>query len=92
LRPLREIPVAWGTVDTETAWRFFEREDITFKKSVQAIEQERPDVAEARTQWKIHQPRLDPAKLVFVDETGASTNSPTTSGNPDMFQSDWILL
>jgi hypothetical protein len=24
-------------------------------------------------QWKIHQPRLDPAKLVFVDETGAST-------------------
>jgi hypothetical protein len=40
---------------------------------VQAAEQERPDVAEARTQWKIHQLRLDPAKLVFVDETGAST-------------------
>ena len=40
---------------------------------MQAAEQERPDVAEARTRWKIHQPRLDPAKLVFVDETGAST-------------------
>lgn len=30
-------------------------------------------MAEARTQWKNDQPRLDPAKLVFVDETGAST-------------------
>jgi len=30
-------------------------------------------VAEARTQWKSNQPRLDPASLVFVDETGAST-------------------
>ena len=30
-------------------------------------------MAEARTRWTIHQPRLDPAKLVFVDETGAST-------------------
>jgi hypothetical protein len=40
---------------------------------VRAAEQERPDVAEARTQWKSNQPRLDPASLVFVDETGAST-------------------
>jgi len=30
-------------------------------------------VAEARRQWKDGQARLDPAKLVFVDETGAST-------------------
>ena len=30
-------------------------------------------MAEARTQWKSNQPRLDPASLVFVDETGAST-------------------
>lgn len=30
-------------------------------------------MAEARTQWKNNQPRLDPTKLVFVDETGAST-------------------
>lgn len=40
---------------------------------MRAAEQERPDVAEARAQWKSHQPRLDPARLVFVDETGAST-------------------
>src|SRR5262249_17644178 len=43
------------------------------KKSVRAAEQERPDVAQARQCWKHDQARLDPAKLVFVDETGAST-------------------
>ena len=30
-------------------------------------------MAEARRQWKDDQARLDPARLVFVDETGAST-------------------
>ena len=40
---------------------------------MRAAEQERPDVAEARTQWKDDQLRFDPAKLIFVDETGAST-------------------
>ena len=60
--------VGYGTV-----WRFFEREDITFKKSVRAAEQERPDVAAARMRWQHEQPQLDPAKLVFVDESGAST-------------------
>ena len=38
-----------------------------------AAEQERPDVAQARTQWRADQPHLDPARLVFIDETGAST-------------------
>jgi transposase len=40
---------------------------------VHAAEQERPDVAAARHQWKNDQTKLDPTKLVFVDETGAST-------------------
>lgn len=44
------------------------------KKIVHAAEQERPDVAAARTAWKEEQPFLDPAKLVFIDETGTSTN------------------
>lgn len=39
-----------------------------------AAEQERPDVAEARAAWKADQPSLDPARLVFIDETGTSTN------------------
>src|SRR5947199_4984703 len=44
------------------------------KKSVRAAEQDRPDVAAARTAWADNQPRLDPAQLVFIDETGPSTN------------------
>jgi transposase len=40
---------------------------------VHASEQERPDVAEARAAWKEEQPTLDPARLVFIDETGTST-------------------
>lgn len=44
------------------------------KKIVHAAEQERADVAEARQRWKEDQPSLDPARLVFIDETGTSTN------------------
>src|SRR6266536_1656660 len=44
------------------------------KKIVHASEQERVDVAEARQRWKEDQPALDPARLVFIDETGTSTN------------------
>src|ERR1700710_1869650 len=43
------------------------------KKSVRAAEQDRPDVATARTAWVDNQPRLDPDQLVFIDETGTST-------------------
>ena len=39
-----------------------------------ACEQDRPDVAEARADWKEAQPALDPARLVFIDETGCATN------------------
>ena len=39
-----------------------------------ASEQERADVAAARIAWKTDQPSLDPARLVFIDETGTSTN------------------
>jgi transposase len=41
---------------------------------VHASEQERPDVAAARLAWRADQPALDPARLVFIDETGTSTN------------------
>jgi transposase len=44
------------------------------KKSARAAEQDRADVAAARTQWLGDQPDLDPARLVFIDETGATTN------------------
>jgi transposase len=44
------------------------------KKSLRAAEQDRPDVAAARTAWAENQPKLDPERLVFIDETGTSTN------------------
>jgi transposase len=44
------------------------------KKTLFATEQDRPDVARKRVRWKTHQGRLDPARLVFIDETWAKTN------------------
>jgi transposase len=57
-----------------SVWRFFDRHGISFKKSLRAAEQDRPDVAAARTAWAENQPKLDPERLVFIDETGTSTN------------------
>jgi transposase len=37
-------------------------------------------VAEARERWRQDQPKLDPAHLVFIDETGTSTNMVRTRG------------
>jgi transposase len=44
------------------------------KKTAHASEQERADVAEARRLWKAAQASLDPSRLVFIDETGTTTN------------------
>ena len=44
------------------------------KKSVRAAEQDRPDVAAARTAWANEQEKLDPERLVFIDETGTATD------------------
>ena len=44
------------------------------KKSGRAEEQDRPDVAEQRADWRAKQGEMSPARLVFVDETGAATN------------------
>jgi transposase len=44
------------------------------KKALRAAERERPDVAEHRAAWRAQQVGLDPKRLVFVDETWATTN------------------
>src|SRR2546430_2489623 len=44
------------------------------KKSLRASEQERADVARARRRWIRKQGLLDPARLVFIDETATSTS------------------
>jgi transposase len=37
-------------------------------------EQSRPDIARKRARWKAHQHRIDPRRLVFLDETWIKTN------------------
>src|SRR5215470_344765 len=41
------------------------------EKTLHASEQDRADIARRRTRWKAHQGRLDPKRLVFIDETPA---------------------
>lgn len=43
------------------------------KKSVHALEQDRPDILKSRRAWFDGQPDLDPAQLVFINELGLST-------------------
>jgi transposase len=54
--------------------RFFLRHGITYKKSLQAAERERADVARARRRWIREQGMLEPARLVFIDETSINTS------------------
>ena len=65
----RGVAVSYGTV-----WNFIHREGMSFKKSVLPAEQDRPDVARRRARWKKYQTRIDPARLVFIDETWVKTN------------------
>jgi transposase len=44
------------------------------KKSSRAAEQDRPDIARQRVDWRCSQTEVDPQRLVFVDETGLKTD------------------
>ena len=44
------------------------------KKPYSPAEQDRPDVARRRARWKARQATIDPARLVFIDETWVKTN------------------
>ncbi|OBQ84242.1 transposase [Mesorhizobium sp. WSM3873] len=50
------------------------RGSVVQKKTLVAAEQDRPDVARRRAQWLAYQNRIDPARLVFIDETWTKTN------------------
>lgn len=62
------------SVSLGTVWRFLKAQNLTLKKSLHAAEQQRDDVVEARRAFIRRQPALDPERLVFLDETWASTN------------------
>jgi transposase/transposase-like protein len=77
---LLEIP---GASDQELRRAFFAFRALALlrpsrrhvqKKTAHATEQQRPDVLKKRLEWFEGQLDLDPDKLVFIDETGASTN------------------
>ena len=71
----RGVAVSYGAV-----WSFLAAEGLTFKKTLRAAEQARPDVVRKRSRWQRHQRKIDPARLVFVDETWAKTNMTRTHG------------
>ena len=79
---LTELGARGVTVCCDTLWRFLRREGLSFKKSVAAGEQERPDVARRRAAWKRFQARIVPERLVFIDETWTKTN---------MFPRPWMV-
>ena len=66
---------------SSAVWCFLDRHALTVKKPAHASEQERPDVAARRRAWFDAQPDLDPKRLVFIDETGASTKMARLRGH-----------
>ncbi|MBI3865844.1 MAG: IS630 family transposase [Planctomycetia bacterium] len=57
---------------------------VSKKKTLIASEQDRPDVVEQRAAWRASQELIDPAKVVFIDETWATTNMTRTYGRSEL--------
>ncbi|MQW79202.1 IS630 family transposase, partial [Sinorhizobium meliloti] len=65
----RSVSIGRSTLDV-----WLRKRGFTFKKkTAHALEQERPDLLKRRQDWFDAQLDLDPARLVFIDETGLST-------------------
>jgi transposase len=56
------------------------RGPVAQKKTLIAAEQDRPDVARRRAQWARYKDRIDPSRLVFIDETWTRTNMAALRG------------
>lgn len=74
---LREHGVS---ISRASMWTTLVRLGLTLKKVRRAAEQDRADVAKARADWAEQQSKLDPARLVFLDETPGS--SPGAGSGP----------
>src|SRR3954466_2097262 len=62
------------TCSLTTLWRALRRRDLTRKKkTLHADERDRPDVQQARRSFRRKVKRIEPERLVFVDETGGTT-------------------
>jgi len=61
--------------DHATVGRFLRRKGRSFKKkTLFAVEQKRPAIARFRARWMARQGKIDPRRLVFLDETWLKTN------------------
>jgi transposase len=70
-------------VDYRTVWDFVHAEKLSHKKkTLIAAEQDRPDVARRRTQWTKYRERIDPSRLVFIDETWTKTRWTSRTASP----------
>lgn len=67
-------------VDYVQVWRLVHDEGLSFKKGVLPAEQLRPKIAPHRERWQKYLKQVDPARLVFVDETWAKANMATLRG------------
>ncbi|MER8522582.1 hypothetical protein NKH56_24850 [Mesorhizobium sp. M1076] len=62
------------TIHPASVARFLHREGKSFKKTVLPAEQLKPKLMRRRAQWMRYQTRIDPTRLVFLDETWVKTN------------------
>jgi transposase len=66
----------WGgfTCSLKTLWFALRRQGLTLKKkSLHASEQDRPDVQTKRRSFRRKVKKIEPKRLIFVDETGVTT-------------------
>jgi transposase len=62
------------TCSLKTLWLALRQRDLTLKKkSLHADERDRPDVQKKRRSFRRKVKRIEPERLVFVDETGVTT-------------------
>ena len=62
------------TCSLTTLWRALRRRDLTRKKkTLHADERDRPDVQKKRRSFRRKVKKIEPERLVFVDETGVTT-------------------
>jgi transposase len=72
-------------VGITTMFKTLGRFGLTLKKiTLHASEQTRPDVAQARQDWSARQPDLPAARLIFLDETWATTRMAPTPALPGL--------
>nr|WP_091686542.1 IS630 family transposase [Methylocapsa palsarum] len=60
--------------DPRAVWTLLHAEGMSFKKTVLPAEQARPDIARKRKRWNAQRGKIDPSRLVFIDETWIKTN------------------